>query len=106
MVSASSAAGEVLAFLQTTSTPTLCCLSFVTILAVAWAQYTLWKSWEESRARKHVRVPGGRLPSPVAVLPKWLGFIGGHTLLVNPTAVRRTYFIYDHLYTCYVYMLV
>lgn len=87
MVSASSAAGEVLAFLQTTSTPTLCCLSFVTILAVAWAQYTLWKSWEESRARKHVRVPGGRLPSPVAVLPKWLGFIGGHTLLVNPTAV-------------------
>lgn len=68
----------------------------MTILALIGSQYIMWRSWEESRARKHVRVPGGRLPSPVPALPKWLGFIGGHTLLVKPTGVR----LFEELGAC------
>ncbi|CAN0309951.1 unnamed protein product, partial [Ascophyllum nodosum] len=40
---------------------------------------------EAARVRKTKTSRDGSqiLPSPVPVLPRWLGFLGGHTLLIN-----------------------
>ncbi|CAM9310328.1 unnamed protein product [Ascophyllum nodosum] len=44
-----------------------------------------WRSAEATRVRKIVRRDGSQiLPTPVPFLPRWLGFFGGHTLLIDP----------------------
>ncbi|CAN0418983.1 unnamed protein product, partial [Ascophyllum nodosum] len=50
------------------------------VLTLLW-----WRSAEAARVRKTKTSRDGSqiLPSPVPVLPRWLGFLGGHTLLLN-----------------------
>ena len=58
------------------------------VLTLLW-----WRSAEAARVRKtKTKTSGGGsqiLPSPVPVLPRWLGFLGGHTLLINISKVIR-----------------
>ena len=56
------------------------------VLTLLW-----WRSAEAARVRKTKTSRGGSqvLPSPVPVLPRWLGFLGGHTLLINISKVIR-----------------
>lgn len=43
-----------------------------------------WRRVEAARIRKLVRRDDSQiLPTPVPALPRWLGVLGGHTLLVN-----------------------
>ena len=50
------------------------------VLTLLW-----WRSAEAARVRKtKTRRDGSQiLPSPIPVLPRWLGFLGGHTLLIK-----------------------
>lgn len=58
------------------------------VLAVTILAYTSWKSLESARVRQIVRNDaGGTLPMPAPLLPKWCGFVGGHTLLIKPSKV-------------------
>eukprot|EP00903_Cladosiphon_okamuranus_P016174 g14925.t1 len=60
--------------------------SIAATVAVTVVSYALWWRWSESRrVRNFVRGSGGnsQLPSPMPVLPRWWGFLGGHTLLVR-----------------------
>ena len=55
-----------------------------------------WRLAEAARVRKIVRrkdVPQV-LPTPVAALPRWLGFFGGHTLLIKPQKVKNNKLLY------------
>ena len=56
------------------------------VLTLLW-----WRSAEAARVRKTKTSRDGSqiLPSPVPVLPRWLGFLGGHTLLLNISKVIR-----------------
>ena len=56
------------------------------VLTLLW-----WRSAEAARVRKTKTSRDGSqiLPSPVPVLPRWLGFLGGHTLLINISKVIR-----------------
>lgn len=52
--------------------------------------YVCWRWSETARARRMAK--GGRagsssLPSPAAVLPRWLPFLGGHTLQMETEKV-------------------
>lgn len=57
----------------------------VIILGLLW-----WWRVEAARLRKIVRGNEAQqiLPTPVPVLPRWLGVFGGHTLLINSNKVR------------------
>ncbi|CAM9660900.1 unnamed protein product [Pylaiella littoralis] len=58
--------------------------SVATTLAVTVLSYLWWKRSENARARNFVRGgPGSTLPSPVPALPRWCGFVGGHTMLIK-----------------------
>ena len=47
---------------------------------------------KSSRARKETDGAGmPSLPSPTPVLPRWLGFIGGHTLQIARDEVRESF---------------
>lgn len=55
-----------------------------------------WRAWESARAGKASSRCGdgdgvSSLPSPVAVLPRWLGLIGGHTMQINSEKVSQSW---------------
>ena len=62
-----------------------------TLLAAVLGYYLWWRFSELARARGQKRKLHGRkiLPSPCRLLPKWLGFFGGHTLLIDSEQVGR-----------------
>ncbi|CAM9310255.1 unnamed protein product [Ascophyllum nodosum] len=61
------------------------CKSALAMIAVIITMLLWWRSTEATRVRKIVRRDGSQiLPTPVPVLPRWLGFFGGHTVLINP----------------------
>ena len=62
-----------------------------TLLAAVLGCYLWWRFSELARARGQKRKLHGRkiLPSPCRLLPKWLGFLGGHTLLIDGEQVGR-----------------
>lgn len=68
--------------------------SIATATAIAALSYFAWWRWSESmRARSFVRgsSSGGNissLPSPMPALPRWCGFIGGHTFALKEGQVR------------------
>ncbi len=52
--------------------------------------YVCWRWSEAARVRRMAergRAGFSSLPSPVPVLPRWLGLIGGHTLQMKMTKV-------------------
>ncbi|CBN79213.1 cytochrome P450 [Ectocarpus siliculosus] len=54
---------------------------------VALSYYWWWRSSEAARVKNFVRSHSssdGSLPSPMPALPRWCGFIGGHTLVMQP----------------------
>ncbi|CAN0578910.1 unnamed protein product, partial [Ectocarpus sp. 12 AP-2014] len=58
-------------------------LTLVVVSALTY--YVCWRWSETSRARRAARrgrsaAGSSSLPSPVAVLPRWIPFVGGHTL--------------------------
>lgn len=54
------------------------------VLTVITLVFLWWRSAEASRVRKKVRSSDTKiLATPVPVLPRWLGFLGGHTLHAN-----------------------
>jgi len=63
-------------------------MSTVAVLVMSTLTYYMCWRWSES-ARFHRMAKTGRagspssLPSPIAVLPRWLGFLGGHTLQLD-----------------------
>ena len=61
----------------------------VPVAVVVFVTCCLWKSWESARARKisPSRAGGSSLPSPIAMLPRWFGLLGGHTLQIHPEKV-------------------
>lgn len=65
-------------------------LTLVVVSALTY--YVCWRWSETSRARrvaKRGRSAAGSssLPSPVAVLPRWIPFVGGHTLQMESEKV-------------------
>ena len=68
----------------------LCCKFAVAVIAVMAVTMLWWRSAEATRVRKIVRRDGSQiLPTPVPFLPRWLGFFGGHTLLIDPPKVSE-----------------
>lgn len=51
--------------------------------------HVVWRSWN-TRGRKSVdgSTDSPLLPTPTPVLPRWLGFVGGHTLQLDQERVR------------------
>ena len=54
--------------------------------------YVCWRWQEVARARRMAKGKGSRagsssLPSPAAVLPRWIPFLGGHTLQMESEKV-------------------
>lgn len=56
--------------------------------AVAASYYVWWRWSEASRRREFVR-GSGALPSPMPLLPRWFGFVGGHTLCLEEGQVGQ-----------------
>ena len=69
----------------------LFCEAVLVTITLAVLTLLWWWSAEAARARKTKTSRDGSqiLPSPVPVLPRWLGFLGGHTLLINISKVIR-----------------
>ena len=62
----------------------LWCEGVLVTIAVIVLVFLWWRSTEAARGRKKVHSSDTKiLPTPVLVLPRWLGLLGGHTLLVN-----------------------
>ena len=62
-----------------------------TALAIAACSYYFWWKWSEAnRMRRFVR-GSGSLPSPMPALPRWCGFVGGHTFSLKSGKVRDSY---------------
>jgi len=59
-------------------------MGLATAVALALASYFLWWRWLQ---RLEFLRSSSRLPSPLAALPRWFGFIGGHSLLMKPGKV-------------------
>lgn len=58
-------------------------------LAVTGLSFLWWRSAEFARARKHLnRGSKKHLPAPPAVLPRWCGSLGGHTLALDTSKVQ------------------
>jgi len=62
--------------------------SIATALGIAVVSYFYWWKWSEARRRQRFKRGSGSLPSPMPVLPRWCGFVGGHTLLLEAGKVR------------------
>lgn len=63
----------------TWATPTLMVVSTLTY-------YACWRWSERARARRTAKIGrtgSSSLPSPAALLPRWLPFLGGHTLQMD-----------------------
>ena len=75
------------------------CKSALAMIAVIITMLLWWRSTEATRVRKIVRRDGSQiLPTPVPVLPRWLGFFGGHTVLINPPKVSKASEVLYDLY--------
>lgn len=59
---------------------------FVTLVA-AFLSYLWWWKWTRNRKGFRGAGTGHVLPSPVPALPAWMGYFGGHTLLIRPEKV-------------------
>lgn len=63
------------------------------VLLTALSYFFWWRSCEAARAGKFSRsasrsgTSSSSLPSPAAVLPRWLGLVGGHTLQITSEQV-------------------
>lgn len=72
----------------------LCYRALLATLSVVALGYVWWRSSEATRVRKIIgttsRSSSSCLPSPVPFLPRWCGFIGGHTLNISPPKVLTT----------------
>lgn len=68
---------------------------FVTTLSLITLNYVAWRIWVSARARRHKAAGRGgsarSLPAPVPVLPAWCGFLGGHSLIIQPSKVFILY---------------
>ncbi len=60
------------------------------VVASTLTYYVCWRWSETARARrvaKGDRAGASSLPSPAAVLPRWIPFLGGHTLQLESEKV-------------------
>ena len=86
--------------------PTVTAPALLLLLLAVLSYCFWWRSRESARASKCSRsaprsdTASSSLPSPAAVLPRWLGLVGGHTLQItseqvspifSPNADQRAY---------------
>lgn len=94
----------------TTSTTTAALLTMPAFIAVSALAVMIglsimllwWRRSAEATRVRNIKIVRQRsaspqvLPTPVPVMPRWLGFFGGHTLLVKPQKVKS----YEVYFTC------